>query len=466
MGRWRWLVMADPIHGMLQFDREDPIHRLILDVMNSRAFQRLRRVRQMGLAEFVFPGAVHSRFMHSIGATHLMNRAIDTLSRNPEVKALLESHYPETRISLRCLMLLGILVHDMGHPPLSHTLEDILELKDSGLDHDHYWLHKILTDDPDLQAIWAKFDPALPETLIHFLGGGDGQSDKHFLATLVSSQLDMDRLDYLLRDSHFLGVKYGQIEADRIISSLELTHRRDGTPVVAVREDATPAIEHYLFGRHQAYKMALHSLDKASEALLKKVLQRFCWVRQQNIETGHAAEPLFQLMTGGQTLSTSQYLRMDDYYLWEAIHCWSLDAEDPLLKQLARRMHQHDLLKFVDLAPYGCMEPLESLSPVYDALRAHYEKRGLSFEFGFDQVIVRPKPLYQVDACREPIWVSTANHGVVDLRDVSSLPLSVPPARGEKNLVFVWDGKAKRFLDELLESHFRHKPEPPARSLP
>lgn len=443
--------VADPIHGLIQFDRNDPSQNLLLSVMNSKAFQRLRRVKQMGLAEFVFPGATHSRFVHSIGSASLMMQALDQLNRHPKTRALLESHYPNTNIPLSRLLLLGILVHDIGHTPLSHTLEDILGLEEQGLLHDKHWNRKILTEDPELQKIWKRFGPDLPQAMLHFMGDG---APKHFLAQLISSQLDMDRLDYLQRDSHFLGVQYGRIEAARIIANLELAKLPKGKDVVAVREEAVPAIEHYLFGRHQAYKMALHSLDKASEALLKKVLMRFQWARQQGISTGALADELYQLMTDGKALSTDQYLRMDDCYLWEKINQWASHSEDQLLSDLANRMLRHNLLKFVDLAKYGFGgASVQELEPVYAALKAHYEKRGLPMEFCFEETVVHSKPMYQPPDCREPIWIRTTRGNVVDLREISSFSLSVKPDTNLKHLLFVWDRDAMKVLIHALEQH-------------
>ncbi len=443
--------VADPIHGLIHFDRNDPTHNLLLTVINSRAFQRLRRIRQMGLAEFVFPGATHSRFVHSIGSAHLMMKAIEHFDRNPVSRRFLASPYPGTDIPLSRLLLLGILIHDIGHTPLSHTLEDILDLKDQGLLHDQYWNRKILTEDKELQRIWKRFGSDLPEAVLNFMGDG---APKHYLAALVSSQLDMDRLDYLQRDSHFLGVQYGRIEAERIITNLELASLPNGQPVLAVREEVIPAIEHYLFGRHQAYKMALHSLDKASEALLKKVLQRFFWARENGVETGEPAEELYQLMKDGKQLTTEQYLRMDDCYLWESLNKWALYSQDKLLSDLANRMLKHNLMKFVDLVKYGFGgQSFSELTPVYEALRAHYEKRGLPMEFCFDETIVQPKPLYQAGGSREPIYVLTNRGRVADLSEVSSLNLTVKPKVGQKHLLFVWDRDAMLFLIEQLEQH-------------
>ncbi|MDX2084686.1 MAG: hypothetical protein SFZ03_04790 [Candidatus Melainabacteria bacterium] len=442
MSNRQWLVMADPIHGILRFDRKE--HELLLEITNSRPFQRLRRVRQMGLAEFVFPGAVHSRFLHCLGALYLMTQTVEHLSHDDTGKAMLAETYEETGISLKDLLLVSILLHDIGHSPLSHTLEMVLELDVKGLSHDHYWLEKILLEDPDLQAIWNRYNPQWPHALLDFMGR---RGNKHCLASLVSSQLDMDRLDYLLRDSHFLGTNYGLIELDRLLGSIRIAQHPSGQPVVAMREEAIPALEHYLFGRHQAYKMALHSLDKASEALLKKTLERFQWCREQGVSTGHPAEELYQLMHDGHALTTAQYLRMDDFYLWEAIHCWSLDASDPLLKELANRLLRHDLLKFMDLAEFGIHQPLHMLPIAHEALRQHYEQRGLSFAFGFDETTVKPKAMYKP---HEPIWVTTRAKGVVDLSEVSSLTLSVSPNAPHKHLVFLWDKTAKHFLRDLL----------------
>ncbi|MBY0404456.1 MAG: hypothetical protein K2X66_11200 [Cyanobacteria bacterium] len=453
----RWMTVADPIHGMIRFDRNDPTERMLLEVINSRPFQRLRRIKQMGLAEFVFPGATHSRFVHSIGATHLMMQAIQHFRNTPRSLQILNSHFEGTSIQLSQLLLLGILIHDIGHTPLSHTLEDILDLRDQNLLHDDYWNRKILTEDDEMNGIWKKYNPDFPQAVLAFFGDG---GKKHFLSHLVSSQLDMDRLDYLQRDSHYLGVQYGRIEAERIIFNMDLAHLESGEPVIAVREEAIPAVEHYLFGRHQAYKMALHSLDKASEALLKKVLQRFRWVSENrpnpDLRPGQNAYELFQLMTDGKQLTTSQFLRMDDCYLWEAIHNWATLSDDALLLELANRLMQHDLFKFIDLCKYGYNEPFHTILPVYEALQFHYHQRGLSFEFGFEETWVKPKPMYQVPPAREPIWIRSTQ-GICDLRDVSSLPLDLDPQRGEKHLLFVWDREAKAFLTNLLDGYFHTK---------
>ena len=162
-------------------------------------------------------------------------------------------------------------------------------------------------------------------------------------------------------------------------------------------------------------------------------------------------------MTNGKMLTTSQYLRMDDCYLWERIHCWAEESEDPLLKVLANRLLQHDLFKFIDLCKYDYLDPLETLTPVYEALQEHYQSRGLSFAFGYEETWVKPKALYQLPGSREPIWVKLSSRQVVDLSEVSSLPLLADPKRGHKHLIFVWDREARRFLSDHLDQYFQNK---------
>jgi uncharacterized protein len=446
-----WMTMADPIHGMIRLNRRNPIHRLLLEVINSRAFQRLRRIKQMGLAEFVFPGATHSRFVHSIGAMWLMEKALEVWRQTPELKAILDQPFEDTELSIETLLMLSILVHDIGHTPLSHTLEDVLNLKETGLLHDEYWNRLIFEHDPELAQIWKRFGEKIPQALARFNGWGIDEAP-HFLAAMVSGQLDMDRLDYLLRDSHNLGVQYGRIEVERIITNLVLATTDLDKPVIAIREEALPAVEHYLFGRFQAYKMALHSLDKASETNLKKTLERFLWVRQQGLNPGNNADILYQLMTTPETLSVEDYLIFDDCYLWDKINLWARYSEDELLKTLALRLLGHDLFKFVELTDFVEHPSEEFITQVETALKQHYAERKLNWEICYEFMSLLPKPLYQSAPIKPPVWVRRRNGKVVDFSEVTSLPLTLEPDRGKRVIMFVWDKAAQQFLNHTLRT--------------
>jgi len=447
--------MADPIHGVIRLNRYNENHRMLLDVMNSRAFQRLRRIKQMGLAEFVFPGATHSRFVHSIGAAWLMIKTLDYFTEQEDTRRLLRAEYANMGVTLERVLLLAILVHDIGHTPLSHTLEDILGLKDKGLLHDVYWNRLILEEDEELQGIWRRYGENLPKAVAMFCdmdSEGHPGPNRHFLCDLVSSQLDMDRLDYLLRDSHYLGVQYGRVEVERIITNMCIGTTQDGKKAIALREEAIPAVEHYLFGRYEAYKMALHSLDKASETLLKKTLERFKWVKEADLDPGHPADLLYRLMVDGRTLTVDEYLMLDDCYLWDKVNLWARYSEDPLLKDLSNRLLGHDLYKYLEISHYQLTE--DQLEQVYDAMKSHYESRELSFTFGFEVMHVSPRPLYQHSHAKPPIWVKGKNPRLVDLADLSTLPLHHEVPRGHRQLVFVWDREAKTYLKRFIEETF------------
>ncbi|MEZ4573999.1 MAG: HD domain-containing protein [Vampirovibrionales bacterium] len=454
MTKPNWMAMADPIHGMIRLKRQDETHRLLLDVINSRAFQRLRRIKQMGMAEFVFPGATHNRFVHSIGAMWLMLKTIDHLSEDRDVARQLKQPFADTGVPFKRLLLVGILVHDIGHPPLSHTLEDVLNLQGQGLNHDQHWNDLVLKHDPQLKAIWAKYGhPNMPDALARFLGNHENTA-KHYFADLVSSQLDMDRLDYLLRDSHHLGVQYGRVETERLITNLSLEPRLDDEPVIAIREEALPALEHYLFGRYQAYKMALHSLDKAAEILMKKTLLRFAEARRQGIKTGEPADILFKLIEDGKSMTPDEFLMLDDCYLWDKINQWAHLSEDKILKKLSIRLLEHNLFKYIEITQFGGNLTHSDLMPIYDQLRQYYEKRGLSYEFGFDQMIVTPKPFYQKPPVKNPIWIRQHNGTICEFDTISSLPFTMEHNEGRRWLLFVWDREAKSVLKRLLEQRF------------
>ncbi|NVK83986.1 MAG: HD domain-containing protein, partial [Cytophagia bacterium] len=234
-------IINDPVYGFITIRNE-----LIFDIINHPYFQRLRRIKQMGLAELVYPGAHHTRFHHALGAMHLMSITLDNL-RTKGVEITDEEYQGA---------LAAILLHDIGHGPFSHALEFSL-LED--VPHEH--LSRMI-----MSRLNKEFDGALSMALDIF----NGTYPKAFLHQLVSSQLDIDRLDYLKRDSFFSGVSEGTIGADRIIKMLDV---KDGQLVV--EEKGIYSIENFLSARRLMYwQVYLHKAGVSAEKMLVAIINR------------------------------------------------------------------------------------------------------------------------------------------------------------------------------------------------
>ena len=298
-------IFNDPVYGFVSVP-----YGLLLDLVDHPWFQRLRRIRQVGLAHYVYPGALHTRFHHALGALHLMEQAIDVL-RNKG------ADITDAEAEAACV---AILLHDIGHGPYSHALEHTL------VDMHHEDLSLLFMEELNKQ-----FNGRLELAIEIF-------SDRHpkkFLHQLVSGQLDMDRMDYLNRDSFFTGVSEGVIGYDRIIKMLAV---HDGALVV--EEKGIYSIEKFLIARRLMYwQVYLHKTNVSAEQMVIHLLQR----ARELALAGFAldcSEPLhwFLYRNPDQQVSPQEWLRhfarLDDVDIAAAIKAWC-DAADPVLALLA-----------------------------------------------------------------------------------------------------------------------------------
>lgn len=306
----RYKIFTDPIHGFVSVPKG-----IVLKLVDHPYVQRLRRIRQLGLGYLVFPGSEHSRFSHAIGALGLMQRVINSLK---------ESNTTITRQEHEAV-LIGILLHDIGHGPFSHTLENSI-IRD--------FHHEMMTI-ALMRRLNEEFDGELELAIDIFTG----QYSKPFLHQLISSQLDMDRLDYLKRDSMYTGVLEGSIGIDRIIKTMRVFQGN-----IVIEKKGVYAIENYITARRLMYMQVYqHKTVLSADKLLRSILRRATdlledgyklFVPSPALEWFLKERPTSKKGLSGKVIGN--YLQIDDNDVLMSIKYWQQE-KDPILADLSRR---------------------------------------------------------------------------------------------------------------------------------
>ena len=378
----------DPLHGAITLEASDPTEALLIELIDTPPFQRLRRIRQLGIAHLTFHGAEGSRFTHSLGVMAVARRVFDRLVHR----------YPALKPH-RALVLCGALLHDIGHGPLSHTSEDLF-----GGSHEH-WTRRILREHPAIRQLLDSYSPNLADSLEQVYLR---QYAFPCVSQLVSSQLDCDRLDYLMRDSYFTGASYGKLDLDRILMAFDYD---PVTQQLVVAQKGLAAIEHYLVVRYFMYSQVYnHSKNLAATWGLQRII---CRAKQQlALGTLEADDTLMAWLTQPvQDLSLQQYLMADDSVLLYHLQRWRRSG-DSTLSDLCRRHLDRDLLKAADISNLNADQRQQRLQAVQALLRA----AGLAEDYtGIQVALTRGYTLYQ-----RGINVST-QWGLRDISELSPL---------------------------------------------
>lgn len=243
-------ILRDPLWNNVRLDP------LALALLDSAPMQRLRYVRQLGLAFLVYPGATHSRFEHAVGAYHLAGLAIRLLGERETLNEISPSDLSIVRAAA--------LLHDVGHYPFSHALEEI------GATHHEEVARPLLTEGPIAQILCEALGPNAPAEVFALITGGS----HHPLQGLISGSLDLDKIEYLKRDAFMCGVPYGEIDADRLLNSLVLVpHPEHGRPTVGILEKGLSALESLLFAKYQMYRNVYwHHAVRSATAMYKRLV--------------------------------------------------------------------------------------------------------------------------------------------------------------------------------------------------
>ena len=311
-------IINDPVFGFISIPNE-----LIFDVLQHPYVQRLNRIRQLGLSYVVYPGAQHSRFLHSIGAMHLMSDAIASLRQKGIAITDDEANGA----------MIAILLHDLGHAPFSHVMEHTLI---EGITHEDVSLIM-------MEQINREMHGALDTAIAIFTN----KYSKHFLHQLISSQFDMDRMDYLCRDSFFTGVTEGSVASARLIKMLNVVDDH-----LVIEAKGIYSVEKFLIARRLMYwQVYLHKTSVAAEQLLIKILERAKQLAREGVEL--FCPPalhyfLYQHMTGDafaqDSYALQQYALLDDSDILSAIKAWQAQS-DTTLRLLAEAFVNRRLFK-------------------------------------------------------------------------------------------------------------------------
>jgi HD superfamily phosphohydrolase len=381
--------------------------RVIGSLLDTDEVQRLRRVRQLGLASLVFPGAEHTRFSHAIGAAHVMQSLLG------RIDACSDELPPDQRLDEEAKAdgLAAALLHDLGHGPFSHLFEEVLP----HAKHHEKWTQEILLDSTtDVHRTLESLSRGMSSRVARLLGGSYRLS---YLSESVSGTLDVDRADYLLRDSHMTGVRYGLYDLDWLLHALTFACV-EGRWVLAVQgRKGLPPVESFFLGRHFMYQQVYHhKATRAADALVRAIFTRV----SELILDGAPPEPLlpaFRAAALGDSISVTEYLRMDDAELLTCLSAWE-HGRDELLASFSRRLRSRQLPKTVPLPDHDPAIWSVALGRVREVVSARAARTDLTVWLDKAEDVPYPEP---TDGSTQGLWVTLRHQPLRRLGDASFL---------------------------------------------
>ncbi len=319
------VVVRDPIHGFIRLDRFP----FILKLISTPEFQRLRFISQLGMSCAVYPGAMHNRFAHSLGAMHLMEKTLDHLRA---VGDLIGREFT----GLLKVGMAAALLHDLGHGPLSHVSEKLFNFRHEAI------TARIIMREPISQILSE--DGVDPKRVVKVLNHTATKRDV-LLSQLVSSELDVDRLDYLTRDAFYTGAGFGNVDLDRIITMLRICRSRQLENHAITLYKGRYAIESYVLGRHLMYQAVyFHKATRGVEKLIQRA-----FLRATRSSSAYIPRDLDFLISSSQP-TVDDILGMDDHTVLNTLKQWT-KSRNRILSDLCSRIFERRLLKAIELTP-------------------------------------------------------------------------------------------------------------------
>ena len=316
-------VLKDPVHSYIHIHYE-----VIWNCLDSKEFQRLRRIRQLGGDFQVYPTAEHSRFSHSLGVYEIVRRMVT------EVKSLCVELTEYEKV---CVMLAGLL-HDVGHGPFSHAFEHV-----TNHSHEEYTA-KIILGNTELNAILRAVSEKLPQDIVSII---QHTHENDILNQIVSGQLDADRMDYLLRDSYFTATSYGQFDLERILRTMRVRKTNEGRKVIVVKYTGIHSVEDYIMARYQMYwQVYYHPVARSYEVVFIQLFNRLKDIFKVDKDYFEDMKVLIPFLEKSE-VSVDEYFKLDENSL---LYCCALiqDKEDKIAADLAKRLQNRRLFEYVD----------------------------------------------------------------------------------------------------------------------
>ncbi len=369
------MILRDPVHGLIAF--ETPDEAIVEKLLATEELQRLRRIRQLGFASLAYPGAEHTRFAHALGTAHVMkrlaNRLRDIHEDLPFWQRLTSELFRDA--------LAAALLHDLGHGPLSHMFEEALP---NAQPHEEWTERIILDPSTQVHRVLSAEDSEMPARVARLIRG------KHqlpYLARAISGTFDVDRCDYLLRDAHATGVRYGNYDLDWFHRSLRFAPiMTDGSapPLAIDGAKGLAAIESFVLARLFMFQQVyFHKATRSAEWMVRSALTRAVGLLQDGTRLPSTPRAI-ATAASGRALELGEYLDLDDGILTGALHAWE-SSPDPILANLCRRIRSRQLYKTIELVGEMQHEP-KARARAFELARECAKANGFDpdWELGLD----------------------------------------------------------------------------------
>jgi HD superfamily phosphohydrolase len=394
-------IYRDPVHNIIRLQTDTDEGDLMMRLIDAQEFQRLRRIKQLGLGLYTYQGAEHSRFTHSLGAFHLMTRVLDRLGERYSIAE-------DDRVAARAAALL----HDVGHGSFSHVMEKVL-----GFHHERWTVQVLLSEQTEVGTLLRSHSSELPLKVASII---EGKFQPSALAQLVSSQLDVDRMDYLLRDSLMTGAKYGIYDLEWIINALAIDEEADR---IYVEARGLYAVEEYLQARYYMFRQVyFHRTLRSAEAVLRSIIRRALQLLTDGKEVWHAEGTAFEKILRREPLTITDHLQVDDSDIIFHVKQWQT-SDDAILGDLSRRFIARRLFKAIDLDM-----PVSERPEFLSAARNSVMRAGFDPDYYFIEDRASDVPYYNYYSAQETepktrIYVETgfARPQIREISEVSNV---------------------------------------------